>query len=118
MLMINRACQTCHKQDEAELRTRVALIQDRTFGMRNLAMDALLDLIKDLQAARAVDSASAPVREAQNLQRQGQFLLDFVEAENSMGFHAPQESARLLQKSVDFSRRGQLALRPGAAGRR
>ena len=118
MLMINRACQTCHKQDENELRTRVALIQDRTYGMRNLAMDALLDLIKDLEKARVVDSASAPVREAQNLQRQGQFLLDFVEAENSMGFHAPQEAARLLQKSVDFSRRGQLALRRPAAGGR
>jgi nitrite reductase (cytochrome c-552) len=118
MLMINRACQTCHKQDEAELRARVALIQDRTFGMRNLAMDALLGLIKDLERAQAADPSSAAVREAQDYQRQGQFLLDFVEAENSVGFHAPQEAARLLQKSIDFTRRGQLALRPLAAGPR
>ncbi len=118
MLMVNRACQTCHKQDEAELRARVALIQDRTFGMRNLAMDALLGLIRDLERARAADSTSAAVREAQDYQRQGQFLLDFVEAENSVGFHAPQEAARLLQKSIDFTRRGQLALRPLAAGPR
>jgi nitrite reductase (cytochrome c-552) len=41
-----------------------------------------------------------------------------VEAENSTGFHAPQEAARLLVQSVDYSRKGELALRsviPGAA---
>ena len=112
MLNINRSCQTCHKQDEAEMRARVALIQDRTMGMRNLAMDALLELITDMEKARAADSTSAPLKQAQSFQRQAQFLLDFVEAENSVGFHAPQEAARLLQKSIDFTRRGQLALRP------
>ena len=28
-----------------------------------------------------------------------------------MGFHADQEAARILAKSIDFSRRGQMALR-------
>jgi nitrite reductase (cytochrome c-552) len=41
-----------------------------------------------------------------------QFLLDFAEAENSTGFHAPQESARILAKAIDLARQGQLALRP------
>jgi nitrite reductase (cytochrome c-552) len=112
MLMINRACQTCHKQTEEELMGRVTLIQDRTFGMRNMAMDALLELIADETAVRKTDSTSAALKKAQDYQRQAQFLLDFVEAENSVGFHAPQEAARLLQKSIDFSRKGQVALRP------
>ncbi|MDP1890345.1 MAG: ammonia-forming cytochrome c nitrite reductase subunit c552, partial [Gemmatimonadaceae bacterium] len=112
MLMVNRACQTCHKQTEEELKGRVELIQDRTFGMRNMAMDALLELIADEAAVRKSDSTSAALKKAQDYQRQAQFLLDFVEAENSVGFHAPQEAARLLQKSIDFSRKGQLALRP------
>ncbi|HUP49607.1 MAG TPA: ammonia-forming cytochrome c nitrite reductase subunit c552, partial [Thermoanaerobaculia bacterium] len=46
------------------------------------------------------------------------FLIDFIEAENSMGFHAPQEAARLLTISMDYVRRGQIALRgltPGPA---
>ena len=34
--------------------------------------------------------------------------LDFVAAENSMGFHAPQELARILGESIDFARQGQL----------
>ncbi|MBI2408187.1 MAG: ammonia-forming cytochrome c nitrite reductase subunit c552 [Gemmatimonadetes bacterium] len=117
MLNVNRACQTCHKQTEEELTARVALIQDRTFGMRNLAMDALLELIADAEAVKKADSTSAALKEAQNYQRQAQFLLDFVEAENSVGFHAPQEAARLLQKSIDFSRKGQLVLRPRVSAR-
>jgi nitrite reductase (cytochrome c-552) len=40
-----------------------------------------------------------------------QFFLDFVEAENSMGFHAPQEAMRLFGLSLDQTRRGQAALR-------
>ncbi len=41
-----------------------------------------------------------------------QFYLDFVEAENSTGFHAPQEAARILGESIDLSRQGQVSLRP------
>ncbi|MDQ2669152.1 MAG: ammonia-forming cytochrome c nitrite reductase subunit c552, partial [Gemmatimonadota bacterium] len=35
---------------------------------------------------------------------------DFIEAENSMGFHADQEAVRILGKAIDFARQGQLAL--------
>ena len=51
------------------------------------------------------------LKEAQAFQRKAQFLLDFVEAENSVGFHAPQEAARLLTLSIDYSRKGQIAIR-------
>ena len=53
LLNINRACQTCHKWPESELKARVEAIQERTQSMRNLAMDALVELIGDLKAARA-----------------------------------------------------------------
>jgi nitrite reductase (cytochrome c-552) len=39
-------------------------------------------------------------------------MLDFVEAENSTGFHAPQEAGRILAEAIDYARQGQLALRP------
>ena len=44
------------------------------------------------------------------LQRKAQWRADFVNAENSMGFHAPQEAARLLGEAIDFARLGQLEL--------
>jgi nitrite reductase (cytochrome c-552) len=111
LLNINRACQTCHKWPEAELRGRVETIQERTFRLRNLAMDALVDLIHDLKAARAAGMDDAALAEARRLQKRAQFYLDFVEAENSMGFHAPQEAARILGESINFSRLGQSAVR-------
>jgi nitrite reductase (cytochrome c-552) len=111
LLNINRACQTCHKWPEAELRDRVETIQDRTYHLRNLAMDALVDLIGDLKAARSSGASDADLAPARKRQREAQFLLDFVEAENSTGFHAPQESARILGESIDRSRRGQVAVR-------
>ena len=114
LLNINRACQGCHRWDEAELKARVETIQERNFQMRNLAMDALIALIADIKAAAASGTAPAQVEEARKFQRKAQFLLDFVEAENSGGFHAPQEAARLLVQSIDFSRKGEIALR--AAG--
>jgi len=62
------------------------------------------------------DSTVASVRLARGHQRAAQFLADFIEAENSMGFHAPQEAARLLTLSVDNARRGQVALRGVSKG--
>jgi nitrite reductase (cytochrome c-552) len=36
--------------------------------------------------------------------------LDFIAAENSMGFHAPQEAARVLGEAADLARQGQVAV--------
>ncbi len=113
MLNINRACQTCHKWPEEEIKARVEIIQERTYKLRNVAMDALVDLIEDLEAAKGAGRADGGLSEAQNFQRRAQFYLDIVEAENSTGFHAPQEAARILGESIDFSRRGQIVLRDG-----
>lgn len=69
LLDVSRACQTCHRWPEDELRVRV------------------------------------------EAQRKCQFFIDFVEAENSSGFHAPQESMRVLAAAIDTCRQGQLEAR-------
>jgi nitrite reductase (cytochrome c-552) len=86
----------------------VETIQERTHNLRNFAMDALVELIADIKTARA---AGKDVTAAQDFQRRAQFYLDFIESENSNGFHAPQEAARILGESINFSRKGQVALR-------
>jgi nitrite reductase (cytochrome c-552) len=111
LLNINRACQTCHKWPEAEMKARAEEIQARTKGMRDRAMNAVVALIGDLKAARAAGVPDASLEAAWKMQRRAQFYLDFVEAENSSGFHAPQESARVLAESIDIARQGQLLLR-------
>ncbi len=111
LLNINHACQSCHRWPEAELKARVEVSQERVFGMRNQAMDALVALISDIRLARDSEPAAERVEAARKLQRRAQFFLDFVEAENSTGFHAPQEALRILGQSIDHARQGQLALR-------
>jgi len=113
LLNINNACQTCHKWPEEELRQRVEIIQRRTFKMRNLALDVLLQLIGDIKGARAAGRSEQELAQARDFQRRAQFYLDFVEAENSTGFHADQEAVRILGESINFSRLGQLSLRGG-----
>ena len=113
LLNVNRACQTCHRWPEEELRARVHVIQDRTFQVRNVAMDALIALIGDIKMARSSGADDAALEQSRRHQRRAQFLLDFIEAENSMGFHADQEAVRILALSLDESRRGQASL-PGS----
>jgi nitrite reductase (cytochrome c-552) len=113
LLNVNRACQTCHRWPEEELRARVHTIQDRTFQIRNVAMDALVALIGDIGMARSGGADDSALENARQHQRRAQFFLDFIEAENSMGFHADQEAMRILALSLDESRRGQAAL-PGS----
>jgi len=111
LLNINHACQTCHKWPEAELKARVETIQERTFRLRNLAMDALVEFITEIKAAKTDGKTDEQLASPRDFQRKAQFYLDFIEAENSMGFHAPQEAARILGESIDFTRRGQGELR-------
>lgn len=107
--------QACRKWPEEELKTRVETIQERTFRMRNLAMDALIELIDDIKRARESGKTDAELAAARDYQRRAQFYLDFVEAENFTGFHAGQEAVRILGESINFSRQGQVALRDGRA---
>ena len=111
LLNINKACQTCHRWSEEELKARAETIQSRHMEMRNLAMDALMSLIDDLKAAKEAGKSDEELAVARDFQRRASFLLDFAEAENSTGFHAPQEGARVLAQSIDASRKGQLAVR-------
>jgi nitrite reductase (cytochrome c-552) len=111
VLNINNACQTCHKWSEEELKSRVETIQERTYEMRNVTMDALIQLIADIKAARAAGATDVQLAKALDFQRKGQFLLDFIEAENSMGFHADQEAMRVLGHSLDHIRKGSIAAR-------
>ena len=70
-----------------------------------------------------VEAKKSGVSEAQladvlALQRKAQWRLDFVAAENSMGFHAPQETARVLAEAIDYARQGQLAASTRSPGAR
>ena len=112
LLQVARACQPCHPVAESELESRVAVIQDRTHALMERGAVALVDMLDAIQRAKAAGASEAQLADALALQRKAQWRLDFVNAENSMGFHAPQEAARILAEATDLARQGQLALRP------
>jgi nitrite reductase (cytochrome c-552) len=107
LLMVNRACQTCHHFPESELTARVAAIQDRTHGLIARAAAAVTDMLDAIRAAQAAGIGSDKQQQLFKLQRQAQWRLDFVSSENSTGFHASQETARVLGESIDYARQAQ-----------
>lgn len=110
LLNIARACETCHRQSETEILARVEQIQDRTKSLLNRAENAVVDLIDALKSARQRGVNEQKLAAAQALHRKAQFRMDIVASENSMGFHAPQETARILGEAIDYARQGQLSL--------
>jgi len=106
MLNIARACQTCHNYGEDEIKGRVEAIQDRTANLLRRGEVAVFELIQAIKAADELGASDETLTDARNLHRRAQWRLDFVSAENSMGFHAPQETARILGEAIDFARQG------------
>ncbi len=109
LLNINRACQTCHHFPEEEIKARVDVIQERNHDLLQRAAQALMDQLDAIQQAQQNGATDEQLAEARELQRKAQWRLDFIAAENSMGFHAPQESARVLGEAADFARQGEVA---------
>jgi nitrite reductase (cytochrome c-552) len=107
LLNMSKSCQTCHHVAESELREKVETIQNRTRSLLEraaTAMTDMLDSIREAQAAGATQEQLAPIFA---LQKKAMWRLDFVSSENSLGFHADQEAARILGESIDFSRQAQ-----------
>ena len=111
LLNIDRACLVCHSFPADEMRARVETIQGRNAGLLGRAEDALVGLYDGVKAARAAGATDAQLAPTLRLQRRAQFRADFVNAENSMGFHAPQEAARILAEAIDYARQGETQAR-------
>jgi nitrite reductase (cytochrome c-552) len=122
LLNPDRTCGTCHT-DVSYVVGRVANIQQQTRDAMVAAENALVDSIEAIQAATAAGDAADAQRlaEARSQHRTAQAMWDFVAAENSMGFHNPEEALRILGGAADLARQAQLnatlAL-PGQSGGR
>ncbi len=109
LLNVNRACQTCHRFSEEEIKQRVDGIQQRNFDLLQRAGAALMKQLDAINVAKSEGARDTDLKEALKLQRKAQWRLDFIAAENSMGFHAPQEAARILGEAIDYAWQGNVA---------
>lgn len=110
LLDVAKSCQTCHRYGEDEILARAEIIQKRNHDLLMRAEGAVVELIKAIEAAKTAGASDEALKSAREFQRLAQFRADFVAAENSMGFHAPQEASRILGEAIDYARQGQLAV--------
>jgi len=108
LLNVAQACQSCHRIPEEEIKARVTTIQDRNKALLVRGEQAVVGLINAIAEAQKRGANDADLKPARDMQRKAQWRLDFISAENSMGFHAPQEAARILAEAIDYARQGQL----------
>jgi nitrite reductase (cytochrome c-552) len=109
LLNVQRSCQSCHHFDEEEILARVDNIQQKNHDLLQAGGEACVDLIDAILVAREEGATDTQLKLAFDLQRKAQWRLDYIAAENSMGFHAPQEAARILGEAANLARQGQIA---------
>lgn len=103
-----RACAACHT-DVAYVVARVTDIQQQVADTMSSTENAIVDAIAAIKEAGASSSADAALlEEARQLHRSAQLRWDFIAAENSMGFHNPEEALRILATATDLARQAQI----------
>jgi nitrite reductase (cytochrome c-552) len=108
LLNAETACGACHT-DVGYATTRVATIQGQVRETMDASEDAIVAAIQAIQSAAAASGVDAGLlSEARDLHREAQLRWDFIAAENSMGFHNPEEALRILAAATDLARQAQL----------
>jgi nitrite reductase (cytochrome c-552) len=116
LLNAQTACGACHT-DVEYVTDRVFTIQTQVNNTLIATEEALVAAIAAIEAAGAASGTDAALlEEARQLHREAQLRWDFIAAENSMGFHNPEEALRILAAATDLARQAQLKAALAAAG--
>ena len=115
-----RACVQCHSESPEWLRAQVESIQDRTVslmirsGYATATVAKLLEKVHTTQAAgKTIDT---PLYDkAKDYYMEAFLRLNFIGAENSVGFHNPAEALRVLGDSLAFAGKSEALLRQALA---
>lgn len=103
-----KSCGACHT-DVEYVTGRVAQIQNQVYKTMIATEDAISQAIDAIAASAADSNADAAMIEAaRQLHRSAQLRWDFIAAENSMGFHNPEEALRILAAATDLARQAQI----------
>lgn len=103
-----RACGQCHAEGADWLKERVIAIQDRTVSLMLRAGYATATTAKLFEAVHKVRDAGTPIdedlyKQAKNFYEEAFYRSLFIGAENSVGFHNPPETMRILGDSIAFA---------------
>ncbi|MDT8285641.1 MAG: ammonia-forming cytochrome c nitrite reductase subunit c552, partial [Elusimicrobiales bacterium] len=115
-----KACITCHSQGENWLRERVYQIQDRTVSRLIRSGYAAAEAAKLFELANEAGAAGKRIdkalyAEARENYEQALYRVIFIGAENSTGFHHPDEVLRVLGDAGSYARKAEGLLRQALA---
>lgn len=121
LLNVSNSCGVCHRWPEKEIISRVESIQDKNREMLNTSEKNITLAHLEIGNAMKLGATDQELVEVRKLVSQAQMYWDYVAASNGMGFHAPQECARVLGKSNEIAMNcrlltAQIRARHGATG--
>ncbi len=111
-----KACQQCHSESPEWLKEQVTAIQDRTVslmlrsGYATATAAKLFEMAHKAQAeGKQLDKAFYD--KAKDFYEEAFYRVNYIGAENSVGFHNPTEAARNLGDAVAFAGKAEALLR-------
>jgi len=99
---VDQTCGKCHDWDADTAKKRVYEIQNRNRDMLDRAERVITAAHLEIGDAIKLGATDDELQGVRMLVSQAQMYWDYIAASNGMGFHAPQESARVLGKAVDM----------------
>lgn len=100
---IAAACQTCHRQSEAELISNVYDRQDMIYEIRTKLEEVLVKTHLEAEFAWKQGATEDQMRDALHLIRHAQWRWDYAAATHGGSFHAPLELARTIGNGLDLA---------------
>lgn len=101
LAMIDRTCQTCHRESEETLRNDVYTRQKKVSNLRNRLEEELTKAHIEARYAWEKGATKSQMEPALKLIRQAQWRWDFGITSWGASFHAPQEVMRILSDGFD-----------------
>jgi nitrite reductase (cytochrome c-552) len=114
------ACQQCHAESADWLKAQVIAIQDRTTSLLNRAGYSTAVAAKLFEAVHKAQAEGKNIDkglydQAKDLYLEAFYRVNYIGAENSVGFHNPTEATRICGDSVAFAEKSSGLLRQALA---
>lgn len=105
---IANSCGVCHRWGEDNIKSRVEAMQDKHREMLKRAEASITALHLEIGDAMKLGASEEELDKPRQAVSKAQMYWDYVAANNGMGFHAPQECARVLDKALNTAMEGRL----------
>lgn len=110
LAMIDRTCQTCHRESEEILRNNVYERQNKVLAIRNRLEEELAKAHIEAKFAWEKGATEEQMKAVLKLIRQAQWRWDFGVTSHGAAFHAPQEVIRIWGDGLDKATQARMLL--------